>query len=69
MAWKVPPAKWLQESADLAEGIVLSPHRIKTEWTAASFRAELDRIGLSFTNGELTQIAAELVTRGVLVVV
>ncbi len=69
MAWKVPPAKWLQESADLAEGIVLSPHRIQTEWTAASFRAELGRIGISFSSAELTAIAAELVTRGVLVVV
>lgn len=69
MVWKVPPAKWLSESADLAEGIILSPHRIQTEWTAASFRAELARIGITYTNGELNLIAAELVNRGVLEVV
>lgn len=67
MPFKVSPATELKNSADLVLGILTSPHRRGQEWTAAILRAELKRIGLTFSNDELNAIATELIGRGDLV--
>ncbi len=67
MSFKVSPATELRNSADLVLGILTSPHRRGEEWTATTLRVELRRIGLSFTDDELSAIAAELISRNDLV--
>lgn len=67
MPFKVSPATELKLSADLVLAILTSPHRRGEEWTAITLRVELKRIGLTFTNDELADIAAELIARGDLV--
>ena len=67
MAFKISPTTELKLSADLIFGILSSPQRREQTWDADSLRVELKRIGLSFTNPELSAIATELITRGDLV--
>ncbi len=67
MPYEVTPNTKLRLSSDLVFAIISGPHRINTAWTADSLREELDRIGVTFTNPELLDIAAELITRGDLV--
>ncbi len=67
MPFEITPPTKLRLNSDLVFAIISGPHRINESWTADLLRAELDRIGITFTNAELGDIAAELISRGDLV--
>ncbi len=67
MPFEITPTTKLQLSSDLVFAIISGPHRINETWTADTLRVELKRIGVTFTNAELADIAAELITRGDLI--
>ena len=67
MPFEITDTTKLRLSSDLVFAIISGPHRINESWTADLLRIELDRIGLTFSNDELAEIAAELISRGDLV--
>ncbi len=67
MPFEITDATKLRLSSDLVFAIISGPHRINEKWTADTLRVELTRIGITFTDAELVDIAAELISRGDLV--
>lgn len=65
MSWKVTHDKWLQVEADRVEPIVLMPRFWHRSWTAQSFKAALEKIGLKYSMPEIVELNDELHERGV----
>ncbi len=67
MPFKVSPAVQLKVSSGLVLAILSSIHRRNAVWTDASLKVEMRRIGIAFTDTEVTDITTALLASGDLV--